>query len=226
MARHTFTVAGRFFASALVLKSHVREVIERAPLDTPMVGEDADLFRDLIDRHPRASIVIGSGIASIYIGSGAVRASERSLYVLRTDGSREAVSWNKCISGENRRTITTFAFRHAVRDQTNAARREGVNGGARCAITGEKLEAGDIHVDHVPPFIDRLTAFLGGRGLAIEGVLTRPIVGGGGHELEDAILESDWKEYHRTSGTLRIISVAAHKVVTSEQARQRCGKGA
>lgn len=188
-------------------KAEIRERIATVGFCNSLRGrpEEYAFFYALFQRHPEAERKRVSEIVDIFIES--VKGDARLGYVLR-DGTRDTISWNKCLSGKLPPTeaVLTRAMREAIAPQMLAYKRTQPN---RCVLCQSMLT---LTVDHYPTkFRDIRDAFLVGRSLPT--VFAKTSESLDCFRSEDAQFKSDWIRHHLTYATYRILCYTCNRAV-------------
>ncbi len=125
-------------------------------------------------------------------------------------------SYRVCINGAK----TDFAkikdaFRSDVIDQIVSFKHARHTRGLVCEITGISLGYDDADIDHTPPttFASILDAFITSRGLSKNSIAITLNDDGVTYRIADPVLRQQWKEFHKTTCRLRVLSKHAHKGV-------------
>jgi hypothetical protein len=189
-------------------KSEIRDRIASVGLCTSLRHrpDDYAYFRALFQRHPEAERKRVCDIVDIFIEQ--VRGEARLGYVC-SDGTRDTISWNKCLSGKLPHTeaMLSRVLRQAVVDQTLAYKRTQPPTCVLCGTTSNPS------VDHYPTkFRDIRNAFLEGRSPPTVFAKTTESIDC--FRPEDAEFKSEWVRYHRERATYRILCCQCNR--TSE----------
>ena len=200
-------VLGSIFTTQLALKIRVREIVNHADLNAPVVKSDAAFLIDVLRRHHHWKEKQGSGILSVVVrlnpppGFGSAK---RGLWLIRKDGSEVDISWYTPLERGGALYAArgvAWAARCEVADQTRAVYE--MSRGTPCPVCGKPLQQG--HVDHIAPLtFDRLLSdWLVIEALAIDEVE----VADRGIEtfFADRALAARWAHFHRTNAKLRLI---------------------
>jgi len=166
-----------------------------------------DFLHDLYQCHPeypKWMKNLDNTPIGFYIG---FYAGDSQAYFVQTKGNGIWVfSAKKCIDGEPTYYFKLMqALRNDIADQKNDYRKT-FNGQYVCAITGVKLEPIETHVDHYEPqFIQIVGMWLD----SINKITTDIEITGDGtpnRTIMNAELRESWKDFHRKTAVLRIIS--------------------
>jgi hypothetical protein len=207
----SYTVGDRTFPTQQELVSYVQTILRSSRAPVQLVGEHAAVMSDLLLRHPRADLKVGSGVAAIWVRRNGVFGN--GFFVERTDGTLIDFSYKQCIRPQNHATKAKFAFRRAIDGQVLAVKTAAFaeNELLRCPINGELIMWTTAHVDHEPPrtFAALLTAYCAERGIDLDTIeLYEPSNGIG--KLLSPDIEADWAAWHETRAVLRVISAEAN----------------
>ena len=158
MRRRPVRVGGLRYPSISALRRAVDTAVAAGVIDL-------ELARGLVERHPYAEVVRGTGIARADIEP---RRNGRCIVLTRVDGSRIALHKDRCID-ESEYDRFSQACRCAAFDSAQAWRRErfAADPMPTCALTGVALSPETADADHVLPwtFATIARAFHGRHGL-------------------------------------------------------------
>lgn len=190
-------------------KKRCQEILHRG---NPVSAEDQRHLIGEFENHPHRDEKFGAGIVGIEIGRHA--SGWPGFFVRRVDGTREEISFNKCIDSKSRSASVKRAFRAAVRDQVrdfkNAAfrNREKVT----CSLTGKPLTWDQAAADHgvIPQDFESLfRRFVETEGIDINGVeLTTGSSDGDRYRdttVTDDGLRTKWQDFHLREAVLMIV---------------------
>lgn len=203
------------FPSKAKAREEIRKVLHGASRDTPLEGTDYELIRGLLDCHPDAAEKIGCGVQSIEVRS--IEYGHPGFWIVREDGTGDDFSYKVSLDGApNHRAQVLSALRQAVRHQLNDHRQEhfflyaDTDGSSVCPLTGLKIFADRVEVDHVEPFGDLAEQFVarhgGYTGIIIGSSLDHP-----GAALADDGQVTDWLAYHEQNARLRVVHPSANR---------------
>jgi hypothetical protein len=198
------------FGSKSKAEEAIRKILYAYPVGATVKFEDAQFLADLLDLHPERDAKVGVGARSFQIEQNG---PTRGFWLTRTDGSRTDFSFKSCLTPPTAESDARAGFRSEVRDQIAEFRALQFAGGreVRCPITGESVNSGTSHVDHVPPFEDLVRLFLSRAGLSLSAVGVEPTRDGETEtRLADRGLGEAWAAFHRQHAGLRIVSVQAN----------------
>jgi len=130
----------------------IRSLVARYQDGETVSENDAAFLRDLLELHPRCDEKIGVGVSSFRIDSNP-EYPNRTIFIIRADGSPTHFSWQKCIKGEAAENLKRHAMRNAIMDQIIAFKKVKFSSGERitCPETGEELSWDNCHLDHCAP---------------------------------------------------------------------------
>jgi hypothetical protein len=211
MASKPITVGTKTFNTLKDAKQHVRDLIERTPINTPLTGEDLDFVMELFKLHPEYEQKKGVGIRTIKVIHPVLYPKSKCFYITRVDGSGTDISWLTCFTKDNVRKDILNAFRYAVAYQIQDFRSEQLLAPQYCPYTGEVLDKLNSHVDHEAPltFAKLVNDFMDGAELeSVE--ITKPSDNQMITELVNPYFKRDWREYHLNNAKLRLISITAN----------------
>jgi hypothetical protein len=174
------------------------------PAGTILTGDDRELAQKVIAMHPRAPEKIGPGIDLLVIRENSFGRGHE-LHIIRTDGSEVDVSYRRALAPRTAaagRADLLAALRQEVAEQIVRFKRDRLEHGTVCAVSGVALDRENAHVDHVPPwtFTALASAWLAGRPAPELESTDTP-----GRQLADRSLAADWQRFHRWSARLRLI---------------------
>jgi hypothetical protein len=165
-------------------------------------GPIHEFLEELLHLHEEATAKIGVGIdyfrvdpASSWKVGVPVRASNRALVVVRTDGTAEDWSWTGIVTNPSAITQVRSALRNAAYDSIQTMKRDAFAAGpVMCARTGVPIGMpSDLQIRHYSPSFAKLTddyaASVGGWG-AIGTMST-----GAGAEIANPAIEAAWISY-------------------------------
>lgn len=141
-------IAGQYFRSKVLAKEYLSGIMRSVPVGEYIGAGGAEVFREVLDRHPRAAEKIGTGVRGFRPIK--TRFNTVGIEVVRTDGTSIDFSFYKCLDGESSRTLAFSAFRNAVAATVIAFRDENFAGVSE--YSGAHLYLRDAHVDHAPPW--------------------------------------------------------------------------
>jgi uncharacterized protein DUF3223 len=200
---------GRFaFATQKEAREFIRAILSTSTWGEPLVGETLEFVLSLLDRHPRASEKIGSGIKHVTVdkdGSG-----DRCFHIQRIDGEKYHFSYQKALAGkDNIRSMVLGALNRAVDEQIWAFRdSELAKGPQTCPYTREAITKDNYHVDHPDPtFFELQTKWFEETGLTPADI---KISDGSeneiGRQMTDLEQKESWRAFHLANARLRLLS--------------------
>lgn len=159
-------------------------------------------LRLLIAMHPNAERKIGLGIDHFEIVRN-VRGAGQGIHIVRTDGSEEPFSYNRCISGvvQSAHGKVCEALRFTVQPQLKQYR-ESITLSVTCKLSGLPVERRrDLHIDHARPFWRLLRDFCTEHGVDLSVLETT----GSGESLQlvDEDVALAFERYHREHAVLQ-----------------------
>jgi hypothetical protein len=195
------------FATKKQIGEAVYQVLHAGDLGRKLAGDEHELVRALLDRHPTAEQKIGCGVVALYVRKGSH--GTRCFWLRRSDGTETDFSYRECLTPTTHRTKVMAAMRHAVADQIIDFKRRAFCTSVKvpCAVSGQLLGPDDCDVDHhEPTFREIVDAFFGATGWSAETVHVMPSVDGRlGDVLADANLAEIWKGFHFSRARFRIV---------------------
>lgn len=200
---------GRFaFDTQKEAREFIRTILNTSTWGEPLVGETLEFVLSLLDRHPRASEKIGSGIKHVTVdkdGNG-----DRCFYIQCTDGARNHFSYQTALAGkDNIRSMVLGALNRAVEEQIWTFRdSELAKGPQTCPYTGEAVTKDNYHVDHPDPtFFELQAKWFEETGLTPAGI---KISDGSeneiGRQMTDREQKKSWQAFHLGNARLRLLS--------------------
>lgn len=184
-----------------------RAILHASTLNAPLEEEDFHEVYSLLLNHPSAQEKIQGGVEYLYVGND--EHGGRCFHIKHPDGTSEAFSFLKSISGESS-GLSKFdkAARKAVEEDTSSHKRKyfGEEPTAVCELTGVDLMWAGAHVDHAPPnyFSTIVSSFLTEYGVdpSTEGYTSKT---GYGCEFTNPKLAECFREFHNSRAKLRVI---------------------
>jgi hypothetical protein len=130
------------------LQHQCRSILNKYNVNEKVSDENEESFLlDLFQQHPEWSLKQGVGVDSICIGNSDFRT--RCFVLLRVDGTRTDISFQKCLSKPSKEQELRQACRMAIRPRIHVFRHAHVvYGVTRCPITGDTLTESNTHIDH------------------------------------------------------------------------------
>lgn len=175
--------------------------------------EDEKFLLDLLQLHPNKDTKIGCGVARFEVRPSEKQSRQRTLWLVRTDGSETDFSFVKCLTPPTHARLVRAALREAIVPQINEFVRNAYTSGGQvqCPLTRADLsDRKQAHVDHHKPTFDELAqAFAEAEG-GWEAISVTSSDGMTGHRLADAHQAQAWDEYHRANASLRLVSIQAN----------------
>jgi hypothetical protein len=206
MAGIPVVIGSSTFQSKAAARDYVRANVIDAFDGAPRIpiGPIHDFVDDLLNLHPDATDKIGSsGVnyfrvdpASVWKVGVPLRASNRTLVVVRNDGSSEDWSWDGIITNPSPIAKKRTAMRNAAYDRIQASKRAAFAfGPIRCARTGATIaNPDDAQVKYRSPSFAALTdgfASTVGGWIAITTTSS-----GAGAELAAPTMTASWIRYY------------------------------
>ena len=184
-------------------------------------AQDEEILLDVLRHHPSAEEKIGSGIAYFTVRTPLNFPTARCFWLHRIDGSGTDFSYCRCLRPASKWKTFTQTCRHIIADDIVAVklRAFGAHAHMRCPITGKIYAFEEMHVDHRFPrtFNRLLRDFLLEQGVDFERVKLISQDDLAGRVFADAMLATEWRDYHRAFADLWVISRDAHVQLTRER---------
>lgn len=96
---------------------------------TELAGEEFDLLRDLLDKHPESADKIGEGVAVIWIAPPMAGTRYQRFALIRTDGTPMDFSYLECFTPSRLDSQVRNVMRFEIIDKTTAYFEARFNGG-------------------------------------------------------------------------------------------------
>jgi hypothetical protein len=174
--------------------------------------EDEDFFASLFTLHSEYPEKRGAGVDHIKVERDFH--SNLCLYIHRIDGSTIDCSWVHCIQPASQKTITSMAFRRAVKDTVMAFKEEQLKIVKECPELKTPLTYDNSHVSYSSPSFEALLEdFLHLQKICIEDVgLNNPKPQDQDQRgiVSDAELTTRWCDFHQENANLRLLSQEAN----------------
>jgi len=195
----TIQIFNKTFKSKKELIKHTQSI-----LDSHKLGErfKDDFINALLQNHPKADEKIGVGIRCLYKDMIPPYNKFPGLYIIRTDSSVTHISWRKCISIPSDMQRIKHAARGEIQEQI-ATFRFNLPTPTKCHITGETIEFGDLHVDHIIPFKTLFKDWYEQVGVLPESILVESSKDRADAYFSNKILSGLWRQYHKDFSELR-----------------------
>jgi hypothetical protein len=218
MSAQPQSIAGRVFKTKKALQDEIKRILHDSPLDERLEGNDYELVRALLDRHPSAEIKVGSGVRAIRVVNFQPY-KNRGFELERVDGSRTDFSYLRCLNPETKLAKLKRACRFAVSPDIIAFRNAFFGRGqAAYEVSGRFVTVETCHVDHAPPMTFKVIfeAFMQEYGVNIDKIALSgcDVDGSTTYDIEHPAIKSLWVNFHNKHASLRILHVDTHKEVT------------
>jgi hypothetical protein len=205
------TIGEKTFRTKELARVACQELLKKyRPGQVVNVVEDSMFLWALVQRHPRASEIIGIGINHFFVEADAFGGQHFS--VSRVDGTRDHFSYLKCLRAPTIKEEVSKALRWEVISQILDFKNRsfGANSIVACALTGVSVSANSCHVDHYDPDFRVLRdQFMASKKLEFSDVRLADVENGG-KRLADRHLALEWWSYHARIAKLRITSIQAN----------------
>ena len=199
-------IGHRTYATKKAAAEACRLVLYRYSPGESVSPADHLFLLDLLDLHPEGGEKAGAGVASFQVEQNG---PTRGFWLTRVDGSRTDFSFLACLTPPSRERQALTAFRTAIMDQIATFR--ATNTDWTCPITGDHLTRATAHIDHDPPFVVLVDAFLRECGVELGQVEVMPTTDGSTMtRFADRDLASAWSDFHRANARLRAVSARAN----------------
>ncbi len=201
------------FKSKKEAKELYRDILNSTEIDIPLTEENFAYVMSLLLNHPNATDKIGDGVKSLIISNGKFKGN-RCFHIIRNDETIEDFSIGKCIDGEHSDFHKfSIAARNSIdEDMLNYKikyfdENQDENKKIKCQITGNKVSKDEIHLDHREPltFSSIVHFFIKANRLDLK-TIEYTTEGKYGNEFTDIELIENFKEWHKDSAKLRIVS--------------------
>ncbi|WP_049577884.1 DCL family protein [Nocardiopsis sp. SBT366] len=216
MASQAISVGDRWFPSKSAATKEFQRILRSYDIGTAVTApRDEQLLLDLVQMHTDPLRKIGSGIERFEVRVNPQHRRNRSLFIVRSDGTEDDFGYTKLIQGQTISQRVTAALRHEVRDQIEKFRTaEFAKPGPRaCPIEDTQItHPGDCHVDHEDPgFRELVQRFVDQHeGWGVFELYSLPAGEEIGQRLKSRELASQWHAFHAREARLRIVSVKAN----------------
>jgi len=176
-----------------------------------VTGPDHEFLLALLDCHSEAESKIGAGVDHFEVRPN--RFKTPTFWLVRVDGSETDFSYRNCLYGKpSHRAQVLAALRVACAPQCIAFKKLALaNPYQRCTITGEPLdETSEVHHLHwsfntiAVAFAEQCGGF---DSIRVTPTKDRAV----GRTLADDALAERWREFHRRTAVLSLITLEAHR---------------
>lgn len=210
-----FEVGGLRFLGKKPAYTHLRKIVNSHTPGDILPPHEAELFLDIVRRHPRAEDKIGVGIKHFEIDRGV--GGTLCLKVVREDDTEDDISIKKCIYGnDTKRRRVLRALRRAIVDDVADLRKQWFdryahgsrNGYMRCALSGKYIRTDQGHMDHIPPMTFEVIAltFMAHKGLDFDDLEFNDPAIHREERLRDQEMEDDFRQWHANLAQMRFIA--------------------
>jgi len=188
------------FTTKKQLEQYIKHIISTIGRCSSLLhSEHYPFFLELLQRHPRYPEKFQNMI-DISIQPNIITPQYLELRLINTDGTTDDISWKQCVSGKPRNPFHS-ALRVAVDDQILSFRQSQSMICAICNI----VDANEYHVDHVMHFEQIKYDFLQINQSTPPTVFQNTRDNRKAFTEDDKEYENQWKLYHKTHATLRIL---------------------
>lgn len=198
------------FKSITEAKAFIRTNVIAAHDGLPQVpaGPIHDFLEDLLDLHEDASGKIGVGVDHFRVDPASnwkvgvpMRPSNRTLVVVRRDGTAEDWGWTGIIEDPSPATRVKIALRNAVYETNQVMKRTAFAAGpVTCPRTGVSMASPDeAQLRHYSPTFAQLADSFGLTVGGLAGITT--MSSGAGAEIADPAIEAAWIAYYAANAS-------------------------
>lgn len=143
-------------------KEYVSELISSIGISESVKHRDNTKYIEMMNvlrRHPRANIKLANMI-DIDIQQNALNKNAYEILIIRTDGTREDISWRLCISGKDKcsRQLLRSALRSSIIDQILDYKHNQETVMSKCYSCTKQIES--CHIDHENHFHKLASTFI------------------------------------------------------------------
>lgn len=214
-------VNGKTFPTKKALEEHIRGIINNAPLNKPLSGDDTAFLFGVLQHHPEWGQKTAGGVSDIEVRMNiGDHFANRGLWLIDFFGGEIDISWRVAVDAKPRPRglLIRDAARHAVADQI---RRERDRARPVCGICGLPVPRDDAEVDHEAPF-------------TFETILQGWISEYPDPKIDDAGLHAqfadereaqDWRQYHFIFASLRVLHSKCHRSIKKTSGKSLQEKG-
>ena len=227
-------------------KAFFKAMLQKYQKNQDILGQDANILRRLIERHPERDEKVGEGIAGFFRGEPPStfhqKSDQKCFWLRRTDGTEAKFSYITCVDAKPRlqQTQVMDAMRAYVNPEIEEAKGQlfkklkNDNNEIQCPISGKWISYKETEADHKAPrtFEEIADIFIIQNGLTWESV---PLTGNDDHrslpEFTDQELVLRWQEHHRSLANGRIMLISKevnrqesnrHRLRISEKQQKYC----
>lgn|SRR5574343_166690 len=204
-------LGNRKFPSKKAATEFIKMLLKQPP--GKLEGDNFEIVRDLVYRHPKAGEKIGTGIKDIWIKKCRDFGNNQQFIIERTDGSSIDFSYKNCLAGKlpTYKSYFSIACRNAVADDIIRFRDKEFYEKPiiQCPYTREILSKHTCHVDHAPPeyFAKIVEDFINDCQINVALV---EITGDTVKRFKCPIITGKFRLYHSQKASLRILSPTAN----------------
>lgn len=217
------------FKTKAEITAYCRDLLARTPEGSDLSGDDLAIMRAIF-AHRKGGEKITKEVVAIYVKINFYGVA-KAFYLRFADGTEDDISYVKSIKdipedgakySPSDEMLANFkkALRWEIKSQILAYRNSefGKNPDQFCAITGERLEWGSVHVDHFPDaFDDLIWNFCLERKIYIADVVLVDL--GEYKEISDAGIKAAWRAYHLKHAKLRLTTPKANTSATKPSSK-------
>lgn len=194
-SRHAFPIGTQTFPTKGAAVEAVREILNAAELDRPLIGDKGVFIREMFALHPNAAEKARRGVAGFAVRINDFHGSlSRGFHVLHDDGSSTPFSYQPCLNPKKPPLGATGAMRAAIMLGQRRVMMEWFGGKAvkSCPACDRSITPATAHVHHLPPnrFRDIVAAYVDRHG---EPEISKAVLG---VTFASAAVQHRWVEFH------------------------------
>jgi Protein of unknown function (DUF3223) len=211
--RRPIIVGKQEFVTTKAATEWVQQIVDKYPNGESFSDVDTEFFKNLLELHPNCLEKVGVGVRGFIVDQNPIYPN-RTVFVIREDGSRCDFSWVKCLRGEQQDKLRRQALRVAVIQQILDFKNKTLASGMQhCEITGLRLTSDNCAVDHIAPdtFDKIVDEWLVVEGISLEAIGISP-----SRDLQynrsmtNPVQLASWLRYHQANAKLRLLSREGH----------------
>jgi hypothetical protein len=199
-------LGGHSFKTQKAAEEYVRGLIKGIGFCGSIRGVSEEAYRsvlEVLERHPNKSTKLFN-MVDLCIRPNQMNRQAYEINVIRSDGTREDISWKVCITGKAKTKTDELyrALRYSINEQLYAYKQENPTDTCRmCHKTAPK-----VHIDHIIHFECLVENFL--RTVPAAPASFNDATDGSNRRCfrpEDEAWERAWQTYHERHATLRAV---------------------